>query len=137
MASFFRFFFFFLKKTEASNASLIKNNKEEKRETERERERERESSRILQEHRNIMCLLIAMSVVSHIVRQSSSDLHKFSDDTQLFSFALPADFGTLIKQRRVSNMSRLGWSVTNLNSTVTKLRHWLSILAHCNKCLLQ
>ena len=70
-----------------------------------------------------MCLLIAMSVVSHIVRQSGSDLHKFSDDTQLFSFALSADFGTLTKQRCVSNMSRLGWSVTNLNSTVTKLRH--------------
>ena len=36
--------------------------------------------------------------VSRIVRQSGSDLHKFSDDTQLFSSALPADFGTLIKQ---------------------------------------
>ena len=36
--------------------------------------------------------------VSRIVRQSGSDLHKFSDDTQLFSSSLPADFGTLIKQ---------------------------------------
>ena len=36
--------------------------------------------------------------VSRIVRQSGSDLHKFSDDTQLFSSALPVDFGTLIKQ---------------------------------------
>ena len=67
--------------------------------------------------------------VSRIVRQSGSDPHKFSDDTKLFSFALPADFGTLMKQRRVSNMSRLGWSLTNLNSAMTKLRRWLSLLA--------
>ena len=37
--------------------------------------------------------------ISRIVRQSGSDLHKSSDNTQLFSSALPADFGTLIKQR--------------------------------------
>ena len=36
--------------------------------------------------------------ISRIIRQSGSDLHKFSDDTQLFSSSLPADFGTLIKQ---------------------------------------
>ena len=36
--------------------------------------------------------------VTCIIRQSGSDLHKFSDDTQLFSSSFPADFGTLIKQ---------------------------------------
>ena len=33
------------------------------------------------------------------------------------------------RQRCVSNMSRLGWILTNLNLTMTKLRHWLSVLA--------
>ena len=71
----------------------------------------------------------AHNIYIRIIRQSGSDLHKFSDDTQLFSSAIPADFGTLIKQRRVSNMSRLGWISTNSNLTMTKLRHWLSVLA--------
>ena len=33
------------------------------------------------------------------------------------------------RQRHVSNMSRHGWILTNLNSTMTKLRHWLLVLA--------
>ena len=36
--------------------------------------------------------------VSRIVRQCGSDLHKFSDDTQLFNSAPPAEFGFLVKQ---------------------------------------
>ena len=51
--------------------------------------------------------------VSRIVRQSGSDLHKFSDDTQLFSSALPVDFGTLIKQTETCVEHVKAWMDSN------------------------
>ena len=54
-----------------------------------------------------------MSIVSRIVRQSGSDLRKFSDDTQLFSSALPAKFGTLIKQTEMCVEHVMAWMESN------------------------
>ena len=51
--------------------------------------------------------------ISRIVRQSGSDLHKFSDDTQLFSSALPVDFGTLIKQTETCVEHVKAWMDSN------------------------
>ena len=51
--------------------------------------------------------------VSRIVCQSGSDLHKFSDDTQLFSSALPADFGTLIKETETCVEHVKAWMDSN------------------------
>ena len=45
--------------------------------------------------------------------QSDSDLHKFSDDTQLFSSALPVDFGTLIKQTETCVEHVKAWMDSN------------------------
>ena len=51
--------------------------------------------------------------VSRIVHQSGSDLHKFSDDTQIFSSALPVDFGTLIKQTETCVEHVKAWMDSN------------------------
>ena len=51
--------------------------------------------------------------VPRIVHQSGSDLHKFSDNTQLFSSALPADFGTLIKQTEMCVEHVKAWMDSN------------------------
>ena len=64
-----------------------------------------------------------MSIVSRIVRQSGSDIHKFSDDTQLSSSALPADFGTLIKQTESCVEHVKAWMESNklkLNGDITE-----------------
>ena len=44
---------------------------------------------------------------------SCIDLHKFSDDTQLFSSALPVDFGTLIKQTETCVEHVKAWMDSN------------------------
>ena len=44
---------------------------------------------------------------------SRIDLHKFSDDTQLFSSALPVDFGTLIKQTETCVEHVKAWMDSN------------------------
>ena len=51
--------------------------------------------------------------VSRIVRQSGSDFHKFSDNTQIFSSALPVDFGTLIKQTETCVEHVKAWMDSN------------------------
>ena len=51
--------------------------------------------------------------VSRIVHQSGPDLHKFSDDTQLFSSAFPVDFGTLIKQTETCVEHVKAWMDSN------------------------
>ena len=51
--------------------------------------------------------------VTCIICQSGSDLHKFSDDTQLFSSSLPADFGTLIKQTEMCVEHVKAWMDSN------------------------
>ena len=51
----------------------------------------------------------------------------------IHSFSVPPFLLILVplsnRQRRVSNLSRLGWIPTNSKLTMTKLRHWLSVLA--------
>ena len=51
--------------------------------------------------------------VTCIVRQSGSDFHKFSDDTQRFSTSIPADFGTLIKQTETCVEHVKAWMDSN------------------------
>ena len=51
--------------------------------------------------------------VSRIVRQTGSDHHRFSDDTQLFGSALPADLGTLIKQTETCVEHVKAWMDSN------------------------
>ena len=76
-----------------------------------------------------MLFILYTQPISCIIHQCGSNLQMFFDNTQLFSSAFPADFGTLIKQRCVSNMSRLRWIPTNSDLMMTKLRHWLSVFA--------
>ena len=69
--------------------------------------------------------------VSRIIRQCGSDFHKFSDDTQLFNSATPAEFGLLVKQTEqyVEHVKVWVDSQKFKNLTMTKPRRRQLVLA--------
>ena len=68
--------------------------------------------------------LFYIEPISRIVCQCGSDLRRFSDDTQLFNIAPPAEFGSLIKQTEQCVKHITAWMDSNklkFNLAITKL----------------
>ena len=89
--------------------------------------------------RVMSCRVVSCLVVSYLVVSCRVGSCRAVSCRIVYSFRAIHSFSVLPfplilvplskRQRRVSNMSRLGWILTNSNLTMTKLRHWLSVLA--------